>query len=133
MNDSDWRREVSVARCPRSWACAEDRSDPIRQWVSEDRRSRTARWGAWAPKIRRQFGIIHLGGHRGAGRGREPVGRPRIHGGYHRAQRVATRRQAITDADRRAGVDETIDHPLRLELPEALGEHPVTDTWNADQ
>src|SRR5262249_54838142 len=42
----------SVARCPspgvlakskiswggRSWACAEDRSDPIRHWVSEDRR-----------------------------------------------------------------------------------------------
>src|SRR5262252_5330163 len=63
MNDSDWRREVSVARCPRSWACAEDRSDPIRQWVSEDRRSRAARSGAWAPKIRRQFGIDHLVGY----------------------------------------------------------------------
>src|SRR5215510_10332370 len=50
----------SVARCPRLWACAEDRSEPICRWVSEDRRSRAARWGAWAPKIRRQFGINHL-------------------------------------------------------------------------
>src|SRR5215471_5943988 len=47
-------------QCPRSWACAEDRSDPIRQWVSEDRRSRAARWGAWATKVRWQFGINHL-------------------------------------------------------------------------
>ena len=43
----------SLSRCPRSWACAEDRSEPIRQWVSEDRRSTAARWGAWAAKIRR--------------------------------------------------------------------------------
>src|SRR5260221_11299780 len=50
----------SVSRCPRSWSCAEDRSEPIRGWASEDRRSRAARWGAWAPKIRRQFGISHL-------------------------------------------------------------------------
>ena len=50
-----------MSRCPRSWARAEDRSEPIRQWVSEDRRSGAARSGAWAPKIRRQFGIGHLG------------------------------------------------------------------------
>jgi hypothetical protein len=68
----------SVSRCLRSWVCAEDRSEPIRRWVSEDRRSRAAKyrgpqeiavvgcgfpgvvWGAWAPKIRRQFGINHL-------------------------------------------------------------------------
>ena len=49
-----------MARWPRSWACAEDQSEPIRQWVSEDRRSRPARWGAWATKVRRQFGITHL-------------------------------------------------------------------------
>src|SRR2546430_5773505 len=61
----------SVARCPRWWSGAEDRSEPIRQWVSEDRRPgvptksgwvgvriswggrcRAARWGAWAPTIR---------------------------------------------------------------------------------
>src|SRR5437660_11068486 len=61
----------SVARCPRWWSGAEDRSERIRPCVSEDRRSRTARsrgrheiavvggadfvgwgWGAWAPKIR---------------------------------------------------------------------------------
>src|SRR5438309_8024439 len=61
----------SVARCPRWWSGAEDRSERIRQCVSEDRRSRAARsrgpheiavvggadfvgwgWGAWAPKVR---------------------------------------------------------------------------------
>src|SRR5215831_4632905 len=48
------------ARCPRSWSGAEDRSEPIRGWVSEDRRSPAARWGAWAPKVRHPFGITHL-------------------------------------------------------------------------
>src|SRR5262249_31624058 len=46
-----------VTTCWGHWSEA-DR--PFRQWVSEDRRSRAARWGAWAPKIRRQFGINHL-------------------------------------------------------------------------
>src|SRR5215471_5835418 len=50
-----------AARCPRSWGCAEDRSEPIRGWVSEDRRSSAARWGAWAPKVRHPFGITQLG------------------------------------------------------------------------
>ena len=34
----------SVSRCPRWWSGAEDRSEPIRQWVSEDHRSRAARY-----------------------------------------------------------------------------------------
>src|SRR5215831_2980194 len=42
-----------ASRCPRSWSGAEERSEPIRRWVSEHRRSRAARWGAWAPRIRR--------------------------------------------------------------------------------
>src|SRR2546430_189100 len=51
----------SVARCPRWWSGAKDRSERIRQCVSEDRRSWAARWGAWAPKVRLHFGIAHLG------------------------------------------------------------------------
>src|SRR5215831_4553151 len=67
------------ARMPTSWGYWSEADRPFRQWVSEDRRSRAARsrgpqeiavvgcgfsgvgWGAWAPKIRRQFGINHLG------------------------------------------------------------------------
>src|SRR5215469_5284870 len=60
MSDSGWRREIRRPGAPEKWFGAEDRSEPICRWVSEDRRSRAARWGAWAPKIRRQFGINHL-------------------------------------------------------------------------
>src|SRR5262245_39713617 len=60
MVDSGLTARDSTARCPRSWSGAEDRSEPIRRWVSEDRRSRAAIWGVWASKIRRQFGINHL-------------------------------------------------------------------------
>src|SRR5437660_4526624 len=52
----EWCRTAardSVARCPRWWSGAEHRSERIDQCVSEERRSRAARWGAWAPKIRR--------------------------------------------------------------------------------
>src|SRR5215510_10492187 len=56
------------------WGHWSEADRPFRQWVSEDRRPgvpakskiswggrcRAARWGAWAPKVRRQFGIDHL-------------------------------------------------------------------------
>src|SRR5262247_3260271 len=49
MNDSDWRREV---RWPGAPECGP---------APRTAEAGPAGWGAWAPKIRRQFAIIDLG------------------------------------------------------------------------
>src|SRR2546421_2499650 len=42
-----------VSRCARSWVGAEHRSERSLSCVNEERRSRPARWCAWAPRRRR--------------------------------------------------------------------------------
>jgi hypothetical protein len=40
--------------------------------------------------------------------------------------------QLVLDAHRRLGNDETIDNPFRLELPQALRQHPIADLGDRD-
>ena len=48
-------------------------------------------------------------------------------------QRPASRGQPVGDPDRRAGVDQALHDPFRLELAQALGEDPVGDPGDPRQ
>src|SRR5207245_6893974 len=65
--------------------------------------------------------------------GLEPALRPLRHGCEDRLQRVTSRGESIAHAHRRTRIDEALDDAFRLELSKSLGQHSITDAWNAGE